>query len=510
MRRDLIGQDGSSPDVLVVGGGIQGACVAWDAALRGLRVALVERDDFGAATSANSLRIVHGGLRYLARGDLRRMRESVQERSCLLRIAPGLVEPLPVLVPCGGPRLPGRASLAAAIALTHALSLGRNRAVLPSRRIPAGGLISRRACLELVPPLGSIAFSAGGLWYDARLRHPERLTLAFIRSAASRGAVVVNHAEVERFTLSGGRVAGVRVVDRTTGSRVELHPGAVVIAAGPWTGALAAMAGGGDPSGPEGAHLAVALNLVLGRRLGEAGFGIRSPAGPGEDPVGGGGRFLFLVPEGRRTLLGTWYGTASGADLPSALERGERMLLGEANRACPGLGLSSGDVLGRQWGRLPLKAGREGGRPEALAEGPRITAPGGGGPANLITVEPVKYTTARLVAERVVDRVVAILGHPPVPCRTAEVPLAGGEPAADAGTLAELIQRAIREEMALTLTDVLRRTAPGGTACLDRSEIVGTARIAGLELGWDPGRQAEEVEVALRAVGPAGNRGVAA
>ena len=86
MRRDLSRLESEEYDLLVIGAGIQGACIAWDAALRGLRVALVERDDFGAATSANSLRIIHGGLRYLARGDFARMRESIHERSALLRI----------------------------------------------------------------------------------------------------------------------------------------------------------------------------------------------------------------------------------------------------------------------------------------------------------------------------------------------------------------------------------------------------------------------------------------
>src|SRR5215217_6041067 len=102
MNRDLSRLAGTAHDLVVVGGGLHGACIAWDAAQRGLRVALIERDDFGAATSANSLRIVHGGLRYLARGDLRRMRQSIRERSTLLRIAPTLVEPLPVLVPTTG------------------------------------------------------------------------------------------------------------------------------------------------------------------------------------------------------------------------------------------------------------------------------------------------------------------------------------------------------------------------------------------------------------------------
>ena len=142
-------------DVLVVGGGITGAGVALDAVTRGLRTALVERDDFGAATSANSLRIIHGGLRYLARGDFARMRESIHERSALLRIAPGLVEPLPVLIPTGPPGVPSRLALGTALALTHVLSLGRNRDLPSDRRIAAGRLLSRAECLEFLPELAT-------------------------------------------------------------------------------------------------------------------------------------------------------------------------------------------------------------------------------------------------------------------------------------------------------------------------------------------------------------------
>ena len=109
MKRDLVGLVDTVYDVVVVGGGIHGACIAWDAALRGLRVGLIEREDFGGATSANSLRIVHGGLRYLARGDLRRMRESIRERRPSSASPPRLVEPLPVLVPTTGHGHPGRA-----------------------------------------------------------------------------------------------------------------------------------------------------------------------------------------------------------------------------------------------------------------------------------------------------------------------------------------------------------------------------------------------------------------
>src|SRR5918998_2222082 len=127
MRRDVDGLTGRTHDLLVVGGGVHGAAVAWDATLRGLSVALIERGDFGAATSANSLRIAHGGLRYLARGDFRRMRESIRERSLLMAIAPELVTPLPVLVPTQGVGSESRAAMRAALALNDLASLDRNR-----------------------------------------------------------------------------------------------------------------------------------------------------------------------------------------------------------------------------------------------------------------------------------------------------------------------------------------------------------------------------------------------
>src|SRR6185369_11142817 len=124
--RDLTQLTGRVHDLVVVGGGIHGACIAWDATLRGLRVALIEREDFGGATSANSLRIVHGGLRSLARGNLRRMRESNRERSALLRIAPTLVHPLPVVVPTTGRGATSRPALGAALRIYDLLSPSRD------------------------------------------------------------------------------------------------------------------------------------------------------------------------------------------------------------------------------------------------------------------------------------------------------------------------------------------------------------------------------------------------
>jgi glycerol-3-phosphate dehydrogenase len=501
MRRDLSRLEGTEHDLLVIGGGIQGACIAWDAALRGLRVALVERDDFGAATSANSLRIVHGGLRYLARGDFPRMRESIRERSALLRVAPGLVEPLPVLIPTGPPGVPPKAALGATLALTHLLSLRRNRHLHPSRRLPAGRVLSRAECLRMLPALETTAIDGGALWFDARMARPERLTLAFVASAAFAGAAVANYAEVEEFELAGDAIRAAAVVDRLGGTRLSVRARKVVIAAGPWTEELARLAwrqGGGTAGGAP--RQALALNLVIGRRLGEAAVGLRAGASSRNDPGGYGARFLFLVPQPRSTLLGTWYEVADVADPEAALDRGEEFLLAEFNRACPGLELSRAEVVARQWGRLPLKAGLESGSPTRLAERPRVFGAERYGPLNLLTVEAVKYTTARAVAEDVVDAVLASMGLQPRDCRTAETPLAGGElPQGEQAPLAQRILRAATEEMAETLSDVVFRRTELGDPRPEERDVRLAARIVGDARGWDEQRRMAEEALVLRA-----------
>ena len=499
MQRDLTRLADGVHDVVVVGGGIHGACIAWDAALRGLRVALIERDDFGAATSANSLRIVHGGLRYLARGDLARMRESIRERSTLLRIAPTLVEPLPVVVPTAGAGPRSRPAMAAALALTDLLSLDRNRDLAPDHQLPRGRLLSSAECLRLFPAFPAAHATGGALWYDARVRQPERLTLAFVRSAADRGAVVANYCRMERLLHDGGAVRGVAATDLLGGGPLEIRARAVVVAAGPWTPPLA-------EADPRALPHAFALNVEVDRRLAEAAIGVRAPTGAAADPIVGGHRFIFLVPQGETTLLGTWYAPSEGPDTPLALlQGGTEALLAEFRAACPGLELAGADVLACQWGRLPLKAGREPGRATALADRPRVIDHGGaGGVRGMFSVEGVKYTTARRVAEDVVNRVVVRLGIAAGRCGTAETPV---DARRDSGgrTLEAGVRRAIREEMAVRLSDViLRRTSLSRPSAPTRGVVAGIARIAAAELGWTPDRQEAEIDDVMRQLRPPG------
>jgi glycerol-3-phosphate dehydrogenase len=504
MRRDLSQLVDRSFDLLVVGAGIHGACIAWDASLRGLSVALLDSGDFGAATSANSLRIVHGGLRYLARGDFPRMLESIRERNTLLRIAPHLVEPLPVLVPTySGSAVRGRTAYRIALATNDVISWRRNRGLGPAGRIPRGRLISRTECLRLFPWFPTGGLTGGALWYDARVRHPERLTLGFVCSATRHGAVPANYVRVDRLLLRDGVVEGAAVSDVIDGAAFEVRAKATVVTAGPWTQGLIActLERVATPPQPTGA---LALNVVIGRQLAQVAVGTQARTGPVDDPICGGNRFLFMNPQQGSTLLGTWYSEAGTADATSLCQLGARRLLNEFNEACPGLELSSSDVVRYQWGWLPLKAGRESGSPHSLADRPIITDHRrSDGIAHLFSVEGVKYTTARRVAERVVDQIFRDLGRTSPPCRTAAVPLEGsGEPVSfdsDGAMGKSNIVGAIRDEMAVKLSDIVfRRSNLGALSRLQRSTLAEIAGIAGAELGWSVRRREAEVNEVLR------------
>ena len=505
MRRDLPALSRSTFDLLVVGAGIHGACAAWDATLRGLSVALVDQGDFGAGTSANSLRIVHGGLRYLARGNLGRMRESILERSTLLRIAPGLVQPLPVLVPVYGTGLRGRMALGTALALNDLSSWGRNKDLDPARLIPPGRLVSRGECLDLFPGFDPKGLTGGALWHDAQLLHPERLTLSFLMSAANLGAVPANYVRVDRLLTANGAVHGARATDLMTGAELDIAARAVLVAAGPWTQDIVA---GAQDSPPRARHPQVlALNLVVTRRLADLAIGVQARSGPREDPVCGGGRYLFCAPQGEGTVLGTWY-TADAADPAAAQARGRTALLREMNDACPGLALGSEEIIRCQWGWLPLKGGQEPGRPGSLAERPRIVDHGRDAIDRLLSVEGVKFTTARRVAQQAIDRVFKSLHRTSPACVTSERLLDGAGPEESPRDAAvpgrEDIVRAVHQEMAVKLGDVFRRASSEAARPRARLEVEAVARVVASELGWDAVRQGQEVDAVMREAGVQG------
>ncbi len=476
MKRDTAELSAREHDLVVVGGGIYGAAAAWDAAQRGLTVALVEREDFGSGASWNSLKTIHGGMRYLQKLDLRRLRESARERRVLLAIAPELVRPLPFVVPVYGHGSTGREALAIGLALNEWLTADRNRGLPAEQQVPPALTVGREETLRRLPGLRRQGLSGAALWHDAQALSTERLTLAFVHAAAGAGAMCANHAEVVNLLRAGGRVAGVAVRDGITGRTLEVRARLVLNCAGPWCDDVIKLSGARRAPAP----LLRARNLVLRRE----------PAVP--FAVGGrsGSRFLFLVPWQGRTLVGTSYEPAETAPTePLAF-------LAEAAAAFPWAGLDPAEVALVHEGMVPGSGGASGQstRPRLHDHEAEDGLPG------LVSVQGVKYTTARLEAERAVGLVARRLRRELPACRTAVTPLPRARLLE--GSLEARTRAAVREEMALTLADaVLRRLDLGTGGPPAASELDGVGRVMAAELGWDAARLCAE-GAALAAVYP--------
>jgi glycerol-3-phosphate dehydrogenase len=426
-------------DVLVVGGGITGACIALEAATRGLRTALVDRGDFAEGATANCLRIVHGGLRYLQHFDLRRSRASSIERSVWLRSAPHLVEPLPVVVPAYRGGYPPRWLLAGALAVNEVLSADRNRGVDPDRRLPRARILSRRECVDLVPELDGPGLTGGVLFYDALMYSPERLTLAVLAAARAAGAVTANHVTFEAATIARGRVSGGRLRDTLTGAAVECQARWIVNATGAQVGEVAARLTGMPAVVAPG--WSVALNLVTRLPASGPAFMIAGGTGDPDRVAGRGARQLVVVPWRGQRLVGTAHLPATSGPAPTELpDDAIERFLAEVRTAVPAIALSREDIALVQWGILPALAsgGNDGVR---LLKQHQVVDHAADGVAGALSVVSVKFTTARSVATDVVNRMAGgaqgphgATGHP-------RLPLESGAMTSMASLLAEASSR---------------------------------------------------------------------
>jgi len=547
MQRDLnkIGQH--EFDLLIVGGGIYGATAAREAALAGLSVALIEKNDFASGTSGNSLKIVHGGLRYLQHADLKRMRESIAERKILLRIAPHLVHPLPCVMPTYGHAIKGPEVMRIAMLMNDVLSADRNLGADAGHALPMGRVISRDQLLALVPHVETRNLNGGAVWYDAAMYNSERLALAFVRAAVERGAVAANHLAAEEFILQEGRVRGVVARDTIGGGTVEIRARMTLTCAGPWINDLLFRLGDRRP--PE-QLFSTALNLVVKRRLSEEyAFGVnsRKEFKDKDALIKKGSRLLFVVPWREYTMIGTdhrpWQGTAgeyrvSEADIVN--------FLNDANAAMPGADIRREEVTFFYGGLLPMTGVNPGSGDVSISKHFRIyDHEREQGIPGLLSILSVKYTTARGVAEAAVRAAGRKLGKKldhkagrkrpvwggdvgdfsgflatqqaerPAPVTEEQMnqlarnygsglgelyKTAGGDPewlrpvAGQAQVLRAEVLYAARHEMALTLADViLRRTELGSGEYPGDAAAEDAAAIMAAELGWDEARRQREL-----------------
>ncbi len=423
---------GASPfDLLVIGGGITGAGIARDAALRGLSTALVERDDFASGTSSRSSRLVHGGVRYLEHGYLHLVFEASRERRTLLTIAPHLVRPLAFTWPVyTGARVP-RWKLGAGLLLYDALALFRN--VGHHRRLSVTDVLASE------PALRSDGLEGGARYYDAAT-DDARLTLANALAAADAGAVVLNHAVVDALTheSNGGppRATGAVIADTLGRGRVTVRARVIVNAAGPWSDRIRRLDHPNVPpavQGSKGVHIAVPAARV-GNRGAVTLLSVVD------------GRVMFVLPFGALTIIGTTEtATTSAPDVVRASEADVAYLLESVNACFPAAALTRADVVSAWAGIRPLiAAGGHPGDPGSASREHALDTSSAG----VVTISGGKLTTYRSMAAETVDAVERALGRTPTPALTAARLLPGGSLGATEGALDAVAARVRARDVA--------------------------------------------------------------
>ncbi len=503
-------------DVLVVGGGITGAGCALDAASRGLRTALVERDDFASGTSSKSSKLVHGGIRYLQQREFALVYEGLAERQRALRNAPHLVRVLPFLIPILSKD--GLVDPRVARALGAALWMYDLTGGLRIRKTHER--VDRERAQALMPSLRGDLLASAYLFYDART-DDARLTLCLARTAAAHGATVANRAAVADITK--GPDGGVQAVTvRADGSEFDVRARVVVNATGVWADDVRALDEGSHPASirpAKGVHLTVPWSKVRN----EIAVIL---------PVPKDRRSVFVVPWGDFTYVGTTDTDYDGSiDDPQCTPADVEYLLGALNRALD-RPVAVGDVTGTWAGVRPLLRAASSARTADLSRrhGVRVS------PSGVITVTGGKLTTYRRMAADSIDQAARLLrrrGH----SRTSRLGLLGSDgfvppPAGDEpsrhehlayryGTEAEFVLQllrdepglraplvpglpylraeavyAVRHEMARTLDDVLTRRTRARLLARDatRNAAEDVARLIAPDLGWDDATVAREVE----------------
>ena len=505
-------------DLLVIGGGINGVAIARDAARRGLSVTLVEREDIGAGTSADSTKLIHGGLRYLEYAEILLVYESLHERERLLRLAPHLVHPRRFMIPIYRQRAYSRPIIGAGLLMYDVLTgLGT--------KLQRSTYVRRNRFLNEVPAINDDGLKGGFAYYDGQAPFPERLCLEVALDAREWGAEILTRTEVTGFMREGDKVVGVRVVDHDTGDERELRAKLVVNASGAWVDHVLGRLNDDFPRQMGGTR---GMHLLMPKRPGEPESALYTPALADERP-------FFIVPWRDYYWVGTTDVEHPGdpdTAVPTEAERD--YLLNELRELIPGAEYTADDIIYAQSGVRPLPIhNRE--KPGAVTRKHIIRDHGKtDGVPGLWSVIGGKLTTFRHLAEQVVDRAYDFLESTAPPCPTKNLALPGagekstlsgvdekqgdylyslyGSRADDVLKLADedaaLGERldpelpdigaeivwATRHEMARHLDDVLlRRTGIGtghteGLGVLERA-----AELMGTELGWDEDTRSREI-----------------
>ena len=545
MKRELHRLSEKEYDLLVIGGGIFGLFLAWDAALRGLSVALADKSDFGSGTSSNSLRIIHGGFRHLRSFDLRNARRCIREQAIFMNMAPHLVRPMPVMIPVYGNHILRKESLAAAVRVYNLLGSGLTGTRSMYSVKFENRALSGKECMEIIPGLEHNNLRGGIVFTDCQLSDSERFTLEVAVSASKEGADLANYLEVVELLKDDTGVRGAKVKDNLTGDNFEIRARFIVNASGPWLIGLLNRLGNNAFTRQYG--ISRAFNLLVDRQL-TAGCALglyrriqnRDTAGL----LSRNSRYLFIMPWNTGSLIGTEHLTSSSEpDNFYITEEESSSFLNEINDSFPSASLKMENIAFVYGGYIPTRI--DGNGRARIENKNRILDHGQErGMKGLISVIGVKLSDARIVAEKTIDTVLRKMGKAHCPSKTESTVLscAGygepeyyineeitkNDPRLDPSFTRKLIYAygssyrevlkcadpaperesemfdgrsvikariiyAIKEEMAGKLSDVVfRRTDLGLNIANIKSNLDEYAEIMARELGWGELRVKEE------------------
>ncbi len=540
MKRFIEEYNGKEFDLIVIGGGITGATVAYEAASRGLSVALIEKSDFGSATSAATSKMIHGGLRYLSTFQFSLVRESLRERRVLTNIAPNFIHPMPFLFSNYKSDKVSALKMKIAMLLYELFSFDKNWMRDKSKKMPRFKILSTEKIKELVPNANKKELIGAQLYYDCASHSPERLTLAFIKSASKYGASVANYTQMEGFIMEESvkfnTIKGIKVIDTIKNKKNNVYGKLVINCAGPWADLVLDKAKS-MPTHPTGNNIlrrSEGIHIITNKLVNDYIFSGFTPTD----------KHFFLVPYRNHTLIGTTDKEFIGnPDEYKVTRKAIEELLEEVNKSFgDGNKIKYEDIVYTYGGLRPLVEEQT----EDVYNSSRkyeITGEKKNGIEGLITVEGGKFTTSRRLAEKAVDKALKILKLPKKKSISENTYLKGSEidnfqdfvlekqkqyaeffperieylaksygteidalfeiirenPAykealnADGENLAQVVF-AIRNEMAKTLPDImLRRTGLAQLGHPGKETLIKVAKLAAKELNWDDEKIKEEI-----------------
>ncbi len=535
MERYIAQQQTGHFDLIIIGGGITGAALAYEAGMRGLKTALFEKSDYGAATSSATSKLIHGGLRYLKNMEFGLVRESLRERRILSDIAPNFVYPMPFMVPAYRSFKSRKGLLFLAMEIYDLLSYDKGKTRDPNKRLPRFYSYGRRRTLAEEPCVNPDGLTGAMVYYDCQNIFPERMTLAFLKSAEEQGCALSNYAEVVSFIRNGKRVEGVRVKDGLTGAQGRFTAPVTVNCAGPWADLVVQKAI--SEQAKHKIRRSEGIHIITRKICHRHAVTVMTKKE----------RHIMVMPWRNYTLIGTTDKEYHGNPDDYRVTKSTILeLLQDVNDNFAGAGLKYEDVLFYYGGLRPL-ADTDTENSYASSRKYEIFDNAGEGLEGLFTVEGGKYTTSRQLAVDVLKRVekkrkvkwpAAVshkrylygskienmvlflqklyLEYPDFSRKTVEYlgKNYGTEChnvfriARKNSTLAEVLNEdgeilaevayALNYESAYTLSDIFfRRTGLGTAGCPGKTVINKVADMAAAYLGWDEKKRRLEIQHVL-------------